>query len=136
AGEFDVPQPLAAHLGLRHLHAALVANDAAVLHALILAAQALPVRDGAEDARAKQPIALRLERAVVDRLRLRHLAVRPIPDLLRRGQTDADRFKVRCELRLILLESKHDFYLRRKVQCPMSNVQSPTSDSCNRLWTL
>jgi hypothetical protein len=54
----------------RHLDAALVADDAAVLHALVLAAQALPVGDGSEDARAEQAIALRLEGAVVDGLGL------------------------------------------------------------------
>ena len=74
----DVAQPLAAHLGLRDFDAALVADHAAVLHALVLAAEALPVGDRAEDLRAEQPVALRLEGPVVDRLRLGHLAVRPL----------------------------------------------------------
>src|SRR5207245_2753461 len=70
AGELDVPQPFPPDSGQRHFHAALVANHAAVLHALVFAAQALPVRHRAEDARAEQAIALRLERAVIDRFRL------------------------------------------------------------------
>jgi len=94
-GERDVAEALAAHLGLRDLDAALVANHAAVLHALVLAAEALPVGDRPEDLRAEQPVALGLERAVVDRLGLGDLAVRPGQDLLRRGQADPDRVEVR-----------------------------------------
>jgi hypothetical protein len=46
-----------------------------VLHALVLAAQALVVLDRPEDARAEQAVPLRLEGAVVDRLGLLDLAV-------------------------------------------------------------
>src|SRR5437763_12587164 len=84
-----------------------------MLHAFVLAAQTFPVRHRPEDARAEESVALRLERAVVDRFGLRHLAVRPMLDLFGRGQTDADRFKIWCELRLILLESKHLFLRKR-----------------------
>ena len=52
--------------------------DAAVADALVLAAVALPVLDRAEDPLAEQAVLLRLERAVVDGLRLGHLAVRPL----------------------------------------------------------
>ena len=93
-GQRDVAEPLAADLGLRHLDAALVADHAAVLHALVLAAQALPVGDRAEDLRAEQAVAFRLERAVVDRFRLGHLAVRPRQDLLRRREADPDRVEI------------------------------------------
>src|SRR5213079_469271 len=41
----DVPQALAADLRLRNFNAALVADDAAMLHPLVFAAQTLPVRD-------------------------------------------------------------------------------------------
>jgi hypothetical protein len=44
-----------------------LADDAAVLHALVLAAQALVVLDRTEDRRAEQTVTLGLERAVVDR---------------------------------------------------------------------
>src|SRR5215467_2551096 len=53
------------------------------LRALVLAAQALVVLDRAEDARAEQAVAFRLERAVVDRLRLLDLAVGPRKNLIR-----------------------------------------------------
>src|SRR5437763_6038723 len=85
-GEFDVAEPLAAHLGLRDFHPALVADNPAVLHPLVLAAQALPVCNGAEDARAEESVPFGLEGAVVNRLRLRHLAVRPVSNLFGRGQ--------------------------------------------------
>src|SRR5207247_4361848 len=81
-GQVDVTHALAPHLLPRHLDAAALADDALVADALVLAAVALPVLRRAEDALAEQPVALGLERAVVDRLRLRHLAVRPVPDLL------------------------------------------------------
>src|SRR4051812_16555038 len=93
-GQRDVAKPLAADLGLRDFHTALVANDAAVLHPLVLAAQAFPVGDRPEDLGAEEPVAFGLEGAVVDRLRLRHLAVRPGQDLVRGRQRDANRVEV------------------------------------------
>jgi hypothetical protein len=85
-GQLDVAHALAADLRQRDFDAALVADDALVLHALVLAAQALPVLDRTEDARAEQAVALRLEGAVVDGLGLLDLAERPGPDLLRAGE--------------------------------------------------
>ena len=93
-GERDVAEAFAAHLGLRDFDAALVADHAAVLHALVLAAEAFPVGDRAEDLGAEQAVAFRLERAVVDRLRLGDFAVRPRQDLFRRRQADPDRVEV------------------------------------------
>ena len=78
-------------LRLDDLDAALLADDAAVLHALVLAAVALVVLHRAEDLRAEEPVALRLERAVVDGLGLLDLAVRPLADLLGRRERDANR---------------------------------------------
>ena len=89
-GELDMAHALAADARQRHLDAALLADDALVLHALVLAAQALVVLDRAEDARAEQAVALRLEGAVVDGLRLLDLAVRPRQDLLRARDRDPD----------------------------------------------
>src|SRR6202007_2951712 len=78
----DVAPALAAPPRQRPLNAALLADDALVLHALVLAAQAFVVLDRAEDARAEQPVTLRLERAVVDGLRLFDLAVGPRQNLV------------------------------------------------------
>ena len=82
-GERDVAHAVTPHAREGDLDAALLANDALVFHPLIFAAQALIVLDRTEDARAEQSVALWLERAVVDRLGLFDLAVRPGKDLLR-----------------------------------------------------
>src|SRR5690242_3102948 len=74
----------------RDLDRALFADDALVLHPLVLAAQALVVLDRPEDAGAEQAVALRLEGAVVDGLRLLDLAVGPRENLLRRRDRDPD----------------------------------------------
>ena len=102
AGELDVAHALAPHLGQRHLDAALLADHATVLQALVLAAQALVVLDRSEDLGAEETIALGLERAVVDRLRLLDLAEGPRTDLVRRGDADLD--GIELLLLLYLLE--------------------------------
>src|SRR6185503_5390665 len=76
---------------VRHLHAAAVADDALVLDALVLAAEALPVPLGTEDALAEETVLLRTVRAVVDGLGLLHLAVAPRPDVGRGGEADLHR---------------------------------------------
>ena len=81
--EVDVPHALAPDLLPRHLDAAALADDPLVADALVLAAIALPVLGRTEDALAEQPVALGLQGAVVDGLRLRDLAHRPVADLLR-----------------------------------------------------
>ena len=88
-GELDVAHPLTAHLGASDLDAAALADDALEAHALVLAAVALPVPGGTEDLLAEEPVLLRLEGAVVDGLRLLHLAVRPLADVVRGGKADA-----------------------------------------------
>ena len=104
-GELDVTHALAADFGLGDFDAALVADDAAMLHPLVLAAEAFPVGDRAEDLRAEEAVALRFEGAVVDRLRLGHFAVRPRPDLLRGREADLDRVEIVDRLRLLLAET-------------------------------
>jgi hypothetical protein len=90
ARELDVAHALAAHLGLRDFHAALLADHAAMLEALVLAAKTFVILHGSEDLGAEQAVTFRLERAVVDGLRLLHFAVRPGADHVRRGQADLD----------------------------------------------
>src|SRR4029077_13351406 len=89
-GQLDMAHALAADLRDGDLDAALFADDALVLHALVLAAQALVVLDRAEDARAEQAVTLRLERAVVDGLRLLDLAEGPAANLFRARNADLD----------------------------------------------
>src|SRR5665213_2974516 len=81
---------LAAHPRQGDLDAAFLADDALVLHPLVLAAQALVVLGRTEDAGAEQAVALGLEGPVVDGLRLLDFAVGPRADLLRARQRDAD----------------------------------------------
>src|SRR6516165_7472094 len=100
--QLDMPEALAAHFAERHFHAALVADHAAVLHPLVLAAQAFPVRDGAKDFGAKQAVALRFERAVVDGLGLGDFTVRPGTDLFRTRQADANGIEIRDQAGAII----------------------------------
>ena len=88
--QFDMRHAIAAHLLHRDFDAALLADDAFVLHALVLAAQAFVVLHRSEDARAEQPVALRLEGAIVDRLRLLHFAMRPAQNLVGAGEGNAN----------------------------------------------
>src|SRR6201982_2908998 len=88
--KLDVAHTFAPHARERDLDRALLADDALVLHPLVLAAQALVVLDRPEDARAEQSVALRLEGAVVDGLRLLDFAVGPRQNLFRRRDRDPD----------------------------------------------
>src|SRR5919107_1340637 len=92
-GQLDVAHALTAHLGAGHLDAAALADDALEPDPLVLAAVALPVPGGTEDLLAEEPVLLRLEGAVVDRLRLLHLAVGPLTDLVGGRQADAQLVK-------------------------------------------
>ena len=75
-GQVDVTKTLTTHLGRNHLNTAFFADDAAVLHALVLAAVALIILGRTKDLGTEQTITLRLEGTVVDGLRLLYLAVR------------------------------------------------------------
>ncbi len=77
AGQVDVAHTLPAYLGLGDLNAALLADNAAMLQALVLAAKAFVVLYGTEDLRAEQAVPLRLEGPVVDRFRFLDLAKGP-----------------------------------------------------------
>jgi hypothetical protein len=85
-----VSHPLAPYLLPGHLDAAALADDALVADALVLAAVALPVLRRTEDAFAEETVALGLERAIVDRLRLGYLTRGPVADLLAGRKPDAN----------------------------------------------
>ena len=91
--ELDMAHALAAHLGARDLDAAAVADDALVADALVLAAVAFPVARRAEDTLTEESVSFRLQRAIVDGLRLLDLAVGPLANLFRRSESDAHRIK-------------------------------------------
>src|SRR5690606_8007378 len=74
--------------------AAALADDALEADALVLAAVALPVLGRTEDLLAEESVLLGLERAVVDGLRLLHLAVGPRADRVRGGGADPELVEV------------------------------------------
>ena len=133
--KLDVAETLTANLRLRDLDAALVADDAAMLHSLVFSAETFPVRNRAEDACTEQSVALRLECPVVDRFRLGDLAVRPRTDLVRRREADADRFVICGQLRfVIVIKSKHispNSSRSVQVQSPEVPKSSRTSQTSN-----
>ena len=93
-GKFDVPHPFPPDLREGNLDAAFVADHTAVLHPLVLAAQAFPIRHRSEDAGTEQAVPFRLKGSIVDRLRLDHFAVRPGADLFRGCQADSDTVEI------------------------------------------
>src|SRR5262249_41615791 len=99
-GELDMAHALAADFLKGDFDAALFADDAAIFHALVLASEAFVIADRTKDARAEQTVTLRLERPVVDRLRLLDFAEGPGTDAFRRGDRDANLIEA---LRLVLL---------------------------------
>ncbi len=88
SGELDVAHAVTTNLRAGDLDAAALADDALEADPLVLAAVALPVACRPEDLLAEQAVLLGTQRAVVDRLGLLHLTVRPVADLVRRGQAD------------------------------------------------
>src|SRR5690606_9925450 len=95
AGQLDMAHALTTHFRQRHFNAALLADYAAVLEALVFATQALIVLDRTKNARAEKAITLRLECPVVDGLWLFDLAIGPGANQVRRCKTNADLVKLR-----------------------------------------
>src|SRR5258708_11147223 len=92
--QLDVAEAFTANLGQGDFDAALVADHTAMLHALVLAAEAFPVGDRAKNLGAEQTVPLGLKGAVVDGFRLGDFAVGPGTDFLRAGQADANGIKI------------------------------------------
>src|SRR5881409_121041 len=142
--------------GAGHFDATLVTHHAGELHALVLAARALVVLRRSEDPRTEQTVTLGLERPIVDGLGLLHLAVRPVADLLGRGELDPDRVK-RDGLRmpiedapqilgwLVLSDQAAERPIRQHSVSPLSRDSLPhdaffpsfmiSSTSSARLWS-
>src|SRR2546430_11236117 len=132
ARQLDMAHALAPHFRQGDLDPALLADHAAVLQALVLAAQALVVFDRPEDLGAEQAVALGLEGPVVDGLRLLDFAVGPRTDLLGRSEPDLDRVELLVLLDLLeeLKKSFHQ-YLSRSMSMPMerTSLTSTLNDS-------
>ena len=93
-GELDVAHALATDARDRDFDATAIADDVLVFDALVFSAGALVVAHGAEDLLAEEAARLGLEGAVVDRLGILHLALRPFADGL--GGSDGDGHAVEC----------------------------------------
>jgi hypothetical protein len=65
-----------------------------MLHPLVFATQAFPVRNRTENLGTEQTVTLGLEGTVVDGLRLRDFAFGPGTNLLGRGQANLDAVKI------------------------------------------
>ncbi len=89
-GQLDVAHAIAADARERHLDAATVADHALVLDALVLAAGALPVPRGTEDALAEETAFFRLEGAVVDGFRVLDFAFGPGTNRIGRRDRNAN----------------------------------------------
>ena len=87
-GQLDVAHTLSSHLGAGNLYAAAVADFTLIADPFILAAMALPVLGRSENALAEQAVPLGLQGSVIDGFRLLYLAVGPLSNFIRRGQSD------------------------------------------------
>ena len=90
ARQFDVSHTLTTHCRLGHFNATLLTDDAAMLHPLVLATQALVVLHRAKDLGTEKTITFRLECPVVDGFRLLHFTKRPRANHVRRRQGNLD----------------------------------------------
>ena len=77
ARKLNVSHTLATHLGKCNFNATLFTDHTAVLQALVLTTKALVVFHWTKNLGTEQTIALRLERTIVDGLRLLNFAIRP-----------------------------------------------------------
>ena len=87
-GQLDVAHTLSSHLGAGNLYAAAVADFTLIADPFILATMALPVLGRSENALAEQAVPLGLQGSVIDGFRLLYLAVGPLSNFIRRGQSD------------------------------------------------
>ena len=117
-GQLHVAHPFAADAAQRHFGAALLADHAAVLHALVLAAQAFPIGHRTEDRRAEKTFPLGFERPVVDRFGFVYLAERPTADLLRRGKADPNRIEIGGQIYTFVGAGSKQCVLRKLVARP------------------
>src|ERR1700716_259449 len=108
---------LAPHARQRDLDRAFLADDALVLHA-----QALVVLDRPEDARAEQAVALGLERAVVDGLRLFDFAVGPGQNLFWAPDRNPD--LVKDLSRHLRAEKIHNFLIHSPLRVEYSVMRT------------
>ncbi len=94
---------LTADRGLGNLNTAAITDDALIADLLVLAAVTLPVLHRSKNALTEKSILLRLQRSVVDGLRLFYFTMGPLQNLLRRSQADLDRIKLNRLINIVKL---------------------------------
>src|SRR5690606_33602051 len=114
-----------------YLDTALFAHHAAMLEALVLAAQALVVLDRTENLGTEQAVTLGFERPVINGFRFFDFAVRPGPDHFRRSQADANGIEV-FRFQLLLVVSQQVFHV---VSRPCARLKSKFQNTRNLFHT-
>ena len=94
AGQLNMPHTLSPYFGERDFYATFLADDATVLHALVLTAQTLVIFDGAKYFGAEQSVSLGLKGPVIDSFGLFYFPERPRPHHVRRCQPNPNTFKI------------------------------------------
>ena len=126
-GQLDVAHPFPPDLALGHFDAAALADDAAVFHPFVLAAEAFVIVDRAENLGAEEAVFFRLERPVVDGLGFGHLAPGPALDLFRRGDRDADPVEILAGL---AAQRLFDVHQRSPLRMPVASRPRTVVISC------
>ena len=108
--EFDVTHPLSSHLFFCHLYSTSITYDTFISDPLVLTTVTFVILYGAKNALTEKTITLRLIGAVVDSLRLKHLTVAALQDLVRGAEANGDGVKVLLLDAISLFECHISFY--------------------------
>ena len=95
-------QTFAAHACQCDFYTALIADNPAMLHTLVLAAQAFPIGYRSKDAGTEQPVSFGFKSAVVDGLRLGDFAMGPGSNFFRRCKRNSDAIEIRNDVASIV----------------------------------
>ena len=96
--QLNMTHPLTAHLGQGYLNAALLTDNAAILHPLIFATQTFIVTDRAKNTGTEQAVFFWLKCPVINCFRLFNLTERPRADPFGRGYRNLNLIKALCRL--------------------------------------
>ena len=91
--QLNVAHSFPAHFGTGNFHTTAITNFPFIPDSLILSAVALPILSRPKDAFTEKAVPFWFQSAVVDRLRLFNLTVRPFSDFFGRSKSDLYRFK-------------------------------------------
>ena len=100
--QFNMAHALTAHLGQCHFNAALLTDDAFILHPLIFAAKTFIIFHRTKNPSTKKTITLRLKCSIVNRLWLFDLAKRPRMNFFRARNRNPN--LIECGLRRLRIK--------------------------------